>query len=106
VTTLVVITDEAERHLAELVAWWTENRPLAPSLVQREFAHCVQLLETAPMAGVRFLRTPVPGVRRLVMRRTRNLVYYIYDSTNSIAYVIAVWGAPKEHDPVLVEPKR
>lgn len=78
--TTVVVADEAEQHLRDIVAWWKENRLAAPDLVR-----CV---------------------RRVVMKRTRHLKYYLHDETNAIVYVIAVGGAPKEGDPVLVDPRR
>jgi len=65
-STVVVIVDEAEAQLRELVEWWTANRPAATDLLEQELASCVALLETAPEAGVRFTRTQVAGVRRLV----------------------------------------
>lgn len=104
--TTVVVVDEAEQHLRDIIAWWRENRLAAPDLVLREFIRCVSLLETAPDAGPRFRRTDVAGVRRLVMKRTRHLIYYLHDEANEIVYVIAVWGAPKQGDPVLVDPRR
>lgn len=103
--TTVVIVDAAEEQLAEIDEWWREHRPAAPTLVVDELARCVSLLEASPDLGVRFHRTPVPGVRRLVMKKTRHLVYYIHDAAHSIVYVIAIWGAPKDGDPVLHDPR-
>jgi plasmid stabilization system protein ParE len=104
--TTVVVTDEAEQHLREIVEWWVVNRPAAPTMVVDEFVRCVSLLSIAPDAGPRFRRTDVAGVRRLVLRRTKHLVYYVHDRANAVVYVIAVWGAPKEGDPMLHEPQR
>ena len=39
------------------------------------------------------------------MKKTRHLVYYIHDAEHSIVYIIAIWGAPKEGDPVLHDPR-
>jgi plasmid stabilization system protein ParE len=104
--TTVVVVETAEQQLREIVAWWKENRLAAPDLVLREFVRCIRLLETAPDVGPRFRRTEVVGVRRLIMKRTRHLLYYLHDETHEIVYVIAVWGAPKEGDPVLFDPRR
>lgn len=104
--TAVVVTAEAEEHLRVIAAWWLENRPASPALVAAEFARCVSLLEVAPDAGPQFRRTHVAGVRRVVMSKTKHLVYYIHDRKNEIVYVIAVWGAPKEGAPVLSDPQR
>ncbi|HWO22684.1 MAG TPA: type II toxin-antitoxin system RelE/ParE family toxin [Kofleriaceae bacterium] len=103
--TTVVMVDSAEEQLAEINEWWRRNRRAAPTLVIDELARCVSLLESSPDIGVRFHRTAVPGVRRLVMKKTRHLVYYIHDEEHSVVYIIAVWGAPKEGDPVLHDPR-
>ena len=99
--TTVVVVDEAEDQLRIIDRWWRENRPLAPKLVLEEFSRCVSLLETAPDIGPRFRRSSVLGVRRLVMKRTKHIVFYVHDRANAIVHVIAVWGAPKEGTPIL-----
>ena len=103
--TSVVIVDVAEAQLREIVEWWSANRPAAPDLVTDELERCVTLLEGTPDAGVCFRRTPVPGVRRLVMKKTRHFVYYVHDATRAVVYIIAVWGTPKGEDPVLRDPR-
>jgi hypothetical protein len=77
-----------------------EHREASPSLVMDEFDRCVSLLESSPDAG------RVPGVRRLVMRRTKHHVYYLHDEPNAVVYIVAVWGAPKTGVPVLIDPRR
>jgi plasmid stabilization system protein ParE len=102
----VLIVEEAEHQLREIDAWWVENRRDAPDLVLQEFARCVDLLESTPDAGQRFHRTRVPGVRRLVMQRTRHHVYYVHDELHAVVYVVAVWGAQKHGAPPLRDPRR
>jgi plasmid stabilization system protein ParE len=103
--TTVVVVDEAEDQLREINEWWRANRREAPALVIDEFERCTTLLESSPDIGTGFHRTTIPGVRRLVMRRTQHVVYYVHDADNAVVYVIAVWGAPKEGDPVLRDPR-
>lgn len=103
--TTVVVVDEAEEQLREINQWWSANRRAAPRLVLDEFERCVTLLASSPDIGTGFHRTSVPGVRRLVMKKTKHYVYYVHDAANAVVYVIAVWGAPKEGDPVLSDPR-
>jgi plasmid stabilization system protein ParE len=103
--TTVVVVDSAEEQLGEIVDWWITHRGASPFLVADEFERCVSLLASSPDVGARFLRTTVPGVRRLVMKRTKHHVYYPHDEPNAVVYVIAVWGAPKVGVPVLVDPR-
>ncbi len=103
--TTVFIVDEAEQQLREIAAWWRENRSAAGSLVHDELERCIALIESSPDAGLRFHRTAVPGVRRLVMPRTKHFVYYIHDEPNAVVYIIAIWGAPKGGAPELRDPR-
>ena len=68
--TTVVVVDEADAQLREIVEWWVANRQAAPTLVIDEFERCVTLLESSPDIGTGFHRTTVPGVRRIVMKKT------------------------------------
>lgn len=102
--TTVVIVDVAEAQLREIVAWWTANRPAAPDLVLDELERCVTLLQSTPDVGTPFRRTAVPGVRRIVMKKTRHFVYYVHDAARAVVYIIAVWGTPKGGDPLLRDP--
>jgi hypothetical protein len=73
-------------------------------LVVDEFQRCVTLLET-PEMGSPFRKTQVLGVRRVVMKKTKHVVYYVHDSVHSVVYIIAVWGMPKDGFPPLDDPR-
>ncbi len=103
--TTVVVVDDAEAQLLEIDGWWVAHRISSPMLVVDELARCVSLLESNPDIGTRFHSLVVPGVRRLVMTKTRHYVYYLHDELNAVVYVIAVGGAPKSGVPVLVDPR-
>jgi plasmid stabilization system protein ParE len=100
----VVLVDAADEQLREIGEWWVANREACPLMLMEEFDRCLSLLESSPAAGSRFYGSRVPGVRRLVMRRTKHHVYYLYDEPSAIVYVLAVWGAPKVGYPVLLDP--
>ena len=103
--TTVILVDAAEAQLDEIVEWWRTHREASPALVVEEFERCVSLLESSPDAGAGFHRSRVPGVRRLVMRRTNHHLYYLHDEPNAVVYILAVWGAPKVGSPVLLDPR-
>jgi plasmid stabilization system protein ParE len=77
---------EAER----LKTWWLKNRPLAPDLFDEEIAAAVERI-----AATSFGRT----VRRVLMPRTENLVYYVVRDNDVV--VLSVWGAPRTKGPKL-----
>ena len=104
--TTVVVVDEAERQLREIVAWWIEHRLAAPMLALDEFEATAALLRSSPDVGREFRRTSVPGVRRLLLPRSRHYLYYVHDAAHAVVYIIAIWGAPKDGDPVLHDPRR
>jgi plasmid stabilization system protein ParE len=101
--TAIAVTGAAEEQLRDIVEWWTIHRDTSPQLVMDEFERCVALLKSSPDAGVRFHRARAPGVRRLIMRRTK---HHVHDDANAIVYILAVWGAPKVGYPVLIDPRR
>jgi plasmid stabilization system protein ParE len=82
--TTVVIVDEAEAQLTENHEWWVAHRD-ASMLVLDEFERCVSLLSSSPDIGTRFHRAFVPGVRRLLMKKTSHCVYYLHDERRSPA---------------------
>ena len=103
-TTVVVVAD-ADEQLLVIHEWWIINRSSSPTLVIDEFERCVSLLVGSPDIGTPFRRTSVPGVRRLVMTKTKHFVYYVHDGTNAVVYILAVWGAPKSGSPPLTNPR-
>src|SRR5688572_5792217 len=100
--TSVVLVERAVQQLRER---WRAHRPDAATLVVDELERCVELLENTPEVGAPFRKTIVLGVRRLVMRKTKHLAYYVHDSLHSVVYIIAVWGMPKEGSPPLADPR-
>lgn len=97
----VRISVTAAEQARQLDDWWSANRPLAPALFARELTNAVALLSVAPGAGARFQRSSTPGVRRIVLQKTRNLVFYTYSKDQDIVHIIAVWGSPKGTEPPL-----
>ena len=93
------ITPEAEAQAESAAAWWRGNRPGAPALFGDELAGALTLLSAAPEAGPRYRRRGVPGLRRLLLPRTRYHVYYLYDAEAGVCMVAAVWGAVRGRGP-------
>lgn len=98
-TTPVLLTPEAESQIRRIDAWWRGNRPLAPKLFIEEFAAACELLAGAPEAGKRYHHPEVTGVRRILMRATRNHVYYKIHG--EAVLVLSVWGAVRGSGPDL-----
>lgn len=102
--TTVVIVDAAEEQLGEIVEWWAAHREVSPLRNQASAVKghsLTSLLEASPDVGVCFHRSRVPGVRRLVTKRTKHHVYYLHDEPNGVVYVLVIWGAPEVGTTVL-----
>lgn len=95
----VYLSPEAEEQIRAAASWWQEKRPAAPHLLLEEFENAIRILEEVPKVGALFLRATLPGVRRLLLRRTSYWIYYVPDSSRSVVYVLAVWGVGRGSDP-------
>ena len=86
---------EAIEHIAEIRAWWAANRLRNPRLFDGELWAVRRRLVASPRAGEPYPHPRVPGVRRLLMPRSRYHVYYVVDDTASCVWVLAVWHAER-----------
>jgi hypothetical protein len=91
-------TPQADFHILELDAWWREHRDRAPDLFEQELSMAFGVISAAPQAGKRYPQ-PDAEIRRVIMRATRNHVYYVERSDHVL--VVAVWGAVKGAGPDL-----
>lgn len=94
----VFTTPQADLQILMLDAWWRANRDKAPNLFEEELAFAFEMIGSAPGVGKQY---PRPGamVRRVLMRSTRNHVYYVEQDDRVL--VVAVWGAVKGSGPDL-----
>jgi plasmid stabilization system protein ParE len=60
-----------------------------------------RLLASTPEMGSPCVEREGVVVRRVLLRKTRNHVYYEIDRANGVVMIIAVWGAPKGEGPKL-----
>ena len=93
---LVVFAEDAKAQIDEVVAWWTRNRPAAPRLFVEELGAAVELLSSTPEVGSQFTRARRRGVRRILLRRSEQWLYYVYDRRHDVVYVLAVWEPDAE----------
>jgi plasmid stabilization system protein ParE len=91
----------AQIQVERMEAWWAAHRPAAPDLFAREFRDALQYILTTPGAG-----TPWPTPRRLdlkrvLMPRTKNHIYFRVEESGKVVHVLSVWGAPRGATPKL-----
>ena len=93
-------SDSVHRHPQEHVrrekAWWLANRD-HPEVFNEELEQALQIIAALPGAGTLYAQSPVPGVRRVYLRRVGVHLYYTFDDARVI--VRALWGARRERGP-------
>ena len=91
----------AQRQAARIERWWREHRLLAPDLFTDELEQIFAHLCEQAGAGVRWPTARRPKLRRILMPRTENHVYFQVDEATRTVHVLAVWGAPRGRGPRL-----
>lgn len=94
----VRLTATARDHLDLERRWWLNNRD-HQELFAHEIERMLEILSTVPAAGHLYTRSPMPGVRRLFLRKLNCHVYYTFDDEQVI--VRALWGARRGQGPGL-----
>jgi plasmid stabilization system protein ParE len=95
----VRLAPRALSEAARLRAWWRENRASSPSLFDEEVAAAIERIAASPGVGAIYPSSFGRTVRRLLMPKTQNHVYYVVRETEVV--VLSVWGAPRAKGPRL-----
>jgi plasmid stabilization system protein ParE len=98
-TPRVILSPRAKGEIEAIDRWWRANRPAAPTLFRQELAAAFDLVVIAPRAGHRYWGSPVPRVRRVLLRSARYHVYYVVRAAE--IEVLAVWSAVRGTGPGL-----
>jgi plasmid stabilization system protein ParE len=91
------------RALAEakrIKTWWSEHRKGSPDLFETELGAALERIVATPNIGSVYegANLEVP-VRRVLLPRTKNHVYYAIEET--VVVVLSIRGAPKGRGPKL-----
>ena len=98
-TRRVITTPAAESHISAIDAWWRAHRTAAPTLFLTELEEALDVLEQVPFAGAPYSLSPIAGVRRLLLPKSRYHVYYVV--VGDAAVVLTVWHASRGRGPAL-----
>ena len=89
-------TATAQEHVRREKAWWLANRDHT-DVFTGELEQALQIIAALPGAGTLYAQSPIPGVRRVYLRRVAAHLYYTFDSDEVI--IRALWGARRERGP-------
>jgi plasmid stabilization system protein ParE len=82
-------------------AWWAKNRLAAPELFARELRDTLEHIRTQPGSGVGWPTARRPTLRRILMPRTQNHIFFLVNEKDQTVDVLAIWGAPRDRMPPL-----
>jgi hypothetical protein len=97
----IFFTPEADEQAEFCDTWWREHRPATADLFARELAEAKALVMRVPNVGSRYTVLNEKPVRRVLLKKTDNHVYYVFDRERDRITVHSVWGARKERGPKL-----
>ena len=100
-TASVVVTPEARRQLERIDDWWRSNRPQSPGLFAEELERMFELLADSPEVGRRYPYSGYAVIRRVLLRGSRNHVYYRFRRESQVVLIVAFWGAVRGEGPPL-----
>jgi hypothetical protein len=84
-----------------IAEWWTKNRPSAPTLFDEELRLAIERLKESSTIGLVYETVNGEIVRRMLLPRTAQHLYYAVDSSTGVVLVHAVWGARRGRGPKL-----
>ncbi len=97
----VRFTPRALRRARIVTSWWRTHRTKAPDLFERELALAIQRLAADQNVGLVYSTTEGRVVRRLLLSKSEQHVYYAVDEDTQTVIVLNVWGARRGRAPRL-----
>jgi hypothetical protein len=91
----------AQKQAERIEAWWVAHRPAAPRLFTDELEETFRDIAGRASAGVGWPTARRPFLRRILMPRTENHVYFQIDEKIQTVHVLSIWGGPRGTTPKL-----
>ena len=98
---IIRFTVRAQRRVDFVDRWWREHRPEAPDLFKDELAAAQRQLMANPHIGALHCRVRGELFRRLLLKETRQWLYYRVNADRNWIVIHTVWGAQRGRDPAL-----
>jgi plasmid stabilization system protein ParE len=99
--TSVRFTPEALDQIEEEDEWWRTHRLSAPELFLDELETTIERLVEQPRSGKRVREPDAPALQRVLLRKTRRHVYFVYNADQDVIAIHSVWGAVQGSEPDL-----
>jgi hypothetical protein len=82
-------------------AWWRRNREIAPTLFDDELDEAIGRLVKRPLRGAVHEVVGGKTFRRILLRRTKQHVFYVVDDATEVIVIHTIWGARRGRVPTL-----
>ncbi len=94
-------TPRARARIATVRGWWRRHRPDAPRLFLDELRAAVATIRERPEAVPVHRTVRALTMRRVLLPKTRQFLYYSVDSDAGVVTIHSVWGAQRGSEPKL-----
>ncbi|MCA9623071.1 MAG: type II toxin-antitoxin system RelE/ParE family toxin [Myxococcales bacterium] len=91
----------ARERAADIDAWWREERPAAPHRFTEELIAAVRYILDYPEVPPVYVELDGYAVRRVLLKKTRQHVYYSVQPEKGRIWIHLIWGTRREDPPPL-----
>ncbi len=92
-------TPRAASEVDREQAWWREHRREVPDLFDEELERAIRQIVRRPTAGATYPCGLPDVVRRVLLTKTNNHVYFTVHEGEIV--ILSIWGAPRRRGPKL-----
>jgi plasmid stabilization system protein ParE len=98
-STLVVLSPEAQEKSFEILDYWLANSPKKAVVFESELGVALTQLASFPMSGEEY--NEKTGIRRKLLRASEYYLYYDFDEKKGIVEVVTIWSTKRGSTPQL-----
>jgi plasmid stabilization system protein ParE len=95
----IVLTARARRRAAVVTRWWRANRPRVPELFDEELGQALRNVAREPDLGRPYETVAGDMVRRVLLPKSEQFLYYSVDAVTETVIVLTLWGARRGRVP-------
>lgn len=85
------VSPRASEQIQAAADWWSKNRSKAPHLFAEELEAAFALIEELPNAGEPVRHARVLGIRRVLLGRVQDYLYYTVSFEAEVVEILALW---------------
>lgn len=95
----ILFTPKGRRRELAVSRWWRENGS-QPDLFDREMLAALERLKKSPSSGTLYATLDGSDVRRVLLKRSKQYVYYRVVEDEDVVAILLVWGTKRGKPPL------